>query len=283
MAAEAKTAEVKIVIPARLQSSRLAEKVLLPIAGRPMLEWVWRAAEQSRVGEVIIATDHERVAGVAQAFGARVCMTAAHHQSGSDRCAQGAADLGWADNVRVLNLQGDEPQMAPACLRQLAALSGAHSAAVCTLYQPIHNAAEWHDPAVVKVVCDSRDRALYFSRAAVPHCREGASPWQPDHQPQQDSQPQREQGLKPGIYRRHIGLYAYPVKVLRRFTALPPGALEQVEKLEQLRMLEAGIPVVLAAACAPVPAGVDTHEDWQRVCAAWSSTAQTRVKPSAET
>ncbi|GAB4181153.1 MAG: 3-deoxy-manno-octulosonate cytidylyltransferase [Wenzhouxiangellaceae bacterium] len=245
----------RIVIPARLQSSRLAEKVLLPIHGRSMLEWVWRRAVASDVGEVVVATDHPRIVDVVEGFGGTVMLTSAEHVSGGDRVAEVARRAGWDTADRVINLQADEPQMPAACLRQLARLSDEHDDAVASLYQPLDNITQLNDSSVVKVVCDVHGRALYFSRAAIP--------WRRDSTAQSDS--------NLAAYRRHLGLYAYPVELLLRWSQLPPSPCEQVEKLEQLRMLEHGIPIVLAAAAEAVPAGIDTAEDWQRVVADWDA------------
>lgn len=242
----------RIVIPARLESSRLPGKVLLSIGGRSMLEWVWRAALESQVGAVCIATNHRKVARAAKAFGAEVHMTGDHHASGTDRIAQVAADLAWADDDLVINLQGDEPQMPPQCLRQLALLAQLHPGAVCSLFQAIHARNELEDPAVVKVVTDDQGRALYFSRAPIPWPRNGQPDW------------------RSGLFRRHLGLYAYPVRALRLLAHLPPAPCELVEKLEQLRLLYAGIDLYLQAAECPVPAGVDTEDDLQRVQSQWA-------------
>lgn len=251
------TAEVKVVIPARLASTRLAEKPLQSIAGRSLLEWVWRRANESAVGEVIIATDSERIMQHAKTFGAFAVLTRNDHQSGTDRCAEVAQRQAWSDRTLVINLQGDEPQMPALCLQQMAQLVRTHSDAVCSLYEAITDVDTFHDAAAVKVVCDLNDRALYFSRAAIPHCRDV------DASVAHDPSATR-------LGRRHIGLYAYSVARLRQFTQLPISAYEHSEKLEQLRLLEHGIPIQMAQACARVPAGIDTPADLQRVRRSWS-------------
>ena len=161
-----------IVIPARLHSTRLPDKVLADIAGRPMIQRVWEAAQAARAGRVLIATDHERIAAVARAFGAECIMTRDDHASGSDRIAEVADQLGLADEQMIVNLQGDEPEMPAACLDQVARLLDENADAdVSTLFWPIEEASELIDPSAVKLVTDDRGRALYFSRAAIPHVR----------------------------------------------------------------------------------------------------------------
>ncbi|MCG8463243.1 MAG: 3-deoxy-manno-octulosonate cytidylyltransferase [Xanthomonadales bacterium] len=243
---------VKVVIPARLASTRLPNKPLVEIAGRSMLEWVWRRAVESAVGEVVIATDSEQIMQLASGFGADAALTQQTHLSGTDRCAEVATQRGWSDDTLVINLQGDEPQIPTACLQQMAALISEYPEAVCSLYEPIVEREVFHDPAAVKVVCDQRERALYFSRAPIPHDRD-----------------QTQDGTTAMLGRRHIGLYAYSVARLRAFTELPSSPYEQREKLEQLRLLEHGIPIQMARCCAKVPAGIDTPADLARVRASW--------------
>ena len=243
--------DIKIVIPARLQSSRLPKKVMQDIAGKSMLEWVWLQAVQSDMGQVIIAVDEQEVLDLAESFGAEVCMTQATHVSGTDRCYEVAETMGWSEETRIVNLQADEPLMPSVCLQQIAALSMSYDIAACSLFEWIDDGSVFHDPNVVKVLCDHDDRALYFSRAALPYRRESDEPW-----------PARSR-------RRHIGLYAYPVHVLRCFTQLQNSTYEQLEKLEQLRLLEAGVSIQMAEACAHIPAGVDTLQDLERVRRQW--------------
>jgi len=241
-----------IVIPARLASERLPGKVLLDLAGQPLLQHVWRRACASSAESVIIATDDERIARVAEAFGAQVALTSPDHQSGSDRIAECASKMGWADGQLVVNLQGDEPLMPPACLDQVAALLEQRpDCEVASLYWPIKEAAEVQNPNAVKVVTDSQNRALYFSRAPIPYARAYAS---------------IDAALAAGIeWKRHLGLYAYRLSALRRYTACVPTPLETSERLEQLRILEQGGQIAMAAACEFIPAGIDTPHDLQRV------------------
>lgn len=247
-----------IVIPARHASVRLPGKVLRDIAGRSMLEHVWRVACRSRAAEVVVATDDERILDAVRGFGGEGLMTRADHASGSDRIAEVAQRRGWADATIIVNLQADEPEMPPACLDQVAGLlAGAPEAAVATLYWPIDAPAELANPNVVKVVVGARGDALYFSRAAVPHARDHAAP---------------AAALRAGEpWCRHLGLYAYRHAALRRFANLAPTALEQRERLEQLRFLEHGLRIVIDRACQPIPAGVDTAEDLDRVRGSISS------------
>jgi 3-deoxy-manno-octulosonate cytidylyltransferase (CMP-KDO synthetase) len=244
----------RVVIPARLGSTRLPRKVLCDLAGKPLVRHVWDAARRSGAAEVLIATDAAEVADACRAFGATVRMTAATHASGTDRLAEVAQQAGWADADIVVNLQGDEPLMPPALIRQCAALLAADAEAqIATLCHPIHSVEEWLNPNVVKLVKDARDHALYFSRAPIPWLRDGATREQPR--------------LPQGLALRHIGLYAYRVAALKAFSALPAADLERCEALEQLRALDAGMCIKVGVVTAPPPRGVDTEEDLQAVAA----------------
>ncbi|HET9864663.1 MAG TPA: 3-deoxy-manno-octulosonate cytidylyltransferase [Steroidobacteraceae bacterium] len=236
----------KVVIPARHDSSRLPGKVLLPLAGKPMLQWVHERALGSKAGEVVVATDDERVADAARAFGAEVAMTARRHVSGTDRIAEVAANRGWAEEDIVVNVQGDEPLIPPAVIDQVAQLLGEHAGAqLATLAAKIDQPNELNDPNTVKVACDVVGRALYFSRAPIPWNRDAPGT------------------LTPAAL-RHIGIYAYRVGALRRLAALPPGRLEQIEKLEQLRALENGMEIRVALAVELPLADVNTAADLER-------------------
>ena len=241
-----------IVIPARFASERLPGKVLLDLAGQPLLQHVWRRACESSAESVVIATDDERIVKVAEGFGARVVLTGTEHQSGSDRIAECAAKLGWPDEHLVVNLQGDEPLMPAACLDQVAALLDQRlDCEVASLYWPIAEAAEVQNPNAVKVVTDSQGRALYFSRSPVPYSRSHHS---------------ITEALEAGVeWKRHLGLYAYRLAALRHYTACAPTSLEVCERLEQLRIMEQGGRIAMAAACEFIPAGIDTADDLQRV------------------
>jgi 3-deoxy-manno-octulosonate cytidylyltransferase (CMP-KDO synthetase) len=241
-----------IVIPARFASERLPGKVLLDLAGQPMLQHVWQRATESSAQSVVIATDDDSIVAIAKGFGAQVLLTRSDHQSGSDRIAECVSKLGWPDDHLVVNLQGDEPLMPPACLDQVAALLDQQTdCEVASLYWPITEAIEVRNPNAVKVVTDSKDRALYFSRSPVPYARSFSD---------------IDTALSSGVeWRRHLGLYAYRLAALRRFTRCEPTPLEQAERLEQLRIMEQGGRIALAKACEFIPAGIDTHDDLERV------------------
>jgi 3-deoxy-manno-octulosonate cytidylyltransferase (CMP-KDO synthetase) len=236
----------RVVIPARFDSSRLPGKALLPLAGKPMLQWVHERARGSRADEVIVATDDERIANAARGFDAVVAMTARTHVSGTDRIAEVAVSRAWGNDDIVVNVQGDEPLIPPAIINQVAELLAASPRAdIATLAAKLDNAADLADPNTVKVACDATGRALYFSRAPIPHNRD---------------QPAT---LTPATL-RHVGIYAYRVSALRRLSSLPPGRLEQIEKLEQLRALENGLEIRVALAVERPLADVNTAADLER-------------------
>lgn len=238
--------EFHILIPARLASTRLPRKALAEIGGRPLILHTLDRAWAAGAATVQVATDSEAIAEVVVAAGGEVIMTRADHVSGTDRLAEAAASLGLPAEAVIVNLQGDEPGMPAACLRQVAdLLLGAPEAEMATLWQPVLDQAQWLDPNVVKLVLDDAGRALYFSRAPIPHRRDG--------------------GWPEGLARRHVGLYAYRASALQAWQSLPPAALEELESLEQLRALAAGWQIVAAQACEAIPVGVDTHEDLARL------------------
>lgn len=240
--------EYNIVIPARYASERLPGKVLLDLCGRSVLQRVWERACESSAANVVIATDDRRVLQAAESFGAIAVMTRADHVSGSDRIAECASSLGWNGGQLVVNLQGDEPLMPPVCLDQVAALLVENPACeVASLYWPISDAAEVLNPNAVKVVTGNDGRALYFSRSPVPFARA----WD-------DVGEAMRAGLQ---WKRHLGLYAYRLDALERFTRYAPTPLESAERLEQLRILENGGHIAMAEACEFIPAGIDTAED----------------------
>lgn len=243
----------RVVIPARYASTRLPGKPLLDIAGKPMLQHVWERAMASGAERVIIATDDARIATAAEGFGAEVCMTDARHGSGTERLAEVAGSLGDADEQVYVNMQGDEPLLPPALVRQAADDLLAHADAdIATLASRIEDADTLFDSAAVKVVCDARGYALYFSRAPVPWHRDGFA--------------DGARSLPDGVhYLRHIGLYAYRVGYLRVHAGLPVGAAERAESLEQLRALHAGRRIHVAEALQAPGPGVDTARDLERV------------------
>lgn len=244
----------KVVIPARLGSTRLPRKVLRELAGKPVVRHVWESARKAGASEVVIATDSEEVLEVCQGFGADVRLTGAQHISGTDRVNEIARVAGWSAASVVVNLQGDEPLMPPALIRQVAELlsndSEAHMASLC---HPLHQLEEWLNPNVVKVVMDRRGYALYFSRAPIPWQRDGS---------------QREAPRLPdGLAFRHIGLYAYRAAALMEFSEMAAAPLEVCEALEQLRALTHGFRIRMGVTDNPPPRGVDTEEDLQAVSA----------------
>jgi 3-deoxy-manno-octulosonate cytidylyltransferase (CMP-KDO synthetase) len=243
----------RVVIPARFASTRLPGKALLPIGGRPMLQWVYERASSAGASEVLIATDDERIAGAARGFGAEVVMTAHTHTSGTDRIAEVARARQWAADEIVVNVQGDEPLIPAAAISQVAALLADNPAGdIGTLATVIESLEELLDPNVVKVVTDSHGMALYFSRAPIP--------WNSDSAPLGLSSQSNFAGA-----RRHRGIYAYRVASLLRFAQLPHGMLEQREKLEQLRALEQGLRIHVGEARERPGPDVNTLADLERV------------------
>jgi len=245
--------EFYVAIPARFGSTRLHGKPLLEIHGRPMIELVHERAVSSGARAVVIATDDERIRSVAEGFGAEVVMTRPDHLSGTDRIAEAAERLQWPDDAIIVNLQGDEPHMPPALIRQVARALATHpQAGIATLCTRLDSVSDVSNPNVVKVVCDSRGFALYFSRAAIPWNREGFAG---------DAICDESVALA----RRHLGLYAYRSGVLRSYPSLTPSPLERLEQLEQLRALWHGIGIVVEEADCVPPPGVDTADDLVRV------------------
>jgi len=243
----------RVVIPARYASTRLPGKALRPLAGKPMVQWVYERARSAGAHEVLIATDDERIAHAARAFGAEAVLTDPAHASGTDRIAEVARTRGWASADIVVNLQGDEPLIPAPLIGQVAALLAAQPQAdIATLATAVESLAELLDPNAVKVVSDAQGWALYFSRAPIPWHRDGATAGL-------DSQ--REFAGA----RRHIGLYAYRVAALARLTRLGQGALERREQLEQLRALEHGLRVCVADARERPGPDVNTLADLERV------------------
>lgn len=242
-----------VVIPARYASTRLPGKPLQDIAGKPMVQHVWEQACKSEATRVLVATDDVRIVEACQAFGAEVVLTQPEHNSGTDRLAEVASQLGLAADAIVVNVQGDEPLIPPSVINQVAAnLAAQTQAAIATLAEPISDAQALFNPNVVKVVTDQQGLALTFSRAPLPWARDALAQ-DPDQLPQ-------------GVpYRRHIGIYAYRAGFLHDFVAWGPCWLENTESLEQLRALYNGVRIHVADAVEAPPAGVDTYEDLQRV------------------
>ena len=234
-----------VVIPARYASSRLPGKPLADISGKSMIERVYLQAKQSGASEVVIATDDDRVAHAATAFGATVCMTRPEHNSGTERLAEVVSLLKLSDDTVVVNVQGDEPFIPPAIIRQVADnLAAQQKAQMATLAVPLSDANDITNPNIVKVVSDKDGYAMYFSRSVIPFDRDG-------HFQQQLAQ----------HYRRHIGIYAYRAGFIQRYINWPASTLEQIESLEQLRVLWQGEAIHVDTAIEAPAVGVDTPAD----------------------
>ena len=237
-----------VVIPARLASTRLPEKVLREIAGKPMVRHTCDRAAESGAERVIVAVDDERVAGAVA--GAEVCHTSTAHRSGTERIAEVVERMSIPPDTVIVNVQADEPLLPPELIRQVAAnLSARSETDVATLCEAIESVDEVFDANVVKVVRDDADFALYFSRAPIP--------WQ------RGAFPRRDEWL-PGEHFRHLGLYAYRARFVRGYVRRPPVALEITESLEQLRVLAHGGRIHVDVAVAAPGPGVDTEADLAR-------------------
>lgn len=236
-----------VVIPARYASTRLPAKALADIHGKPLLQHVYERGCESAAREVIVATDDQRIAAAAESFGATVCMTAAHHQSGTERIAEVAQQSGWGDEQVVVNLQGDEPTMPAALIDQCAALLEDAAADIATLASPFLSPEDFQNPNCVKVVRDSNGHAIYFSRAAIPFARDAGS---------------EDRAAAAALH--HHGIYAYRCGVLRQFVAAAPSELEICEQLEQLRALSMGMTIAVGVPPVRPGAGVDTAADLER-------------------
>lgn len=247
-----------VAIPARYAASRLPGKPLRLLGGQPLVRRVAERALLAGAAEVWVATDDARIAeAVAGLPDVHVAMTAAGHASGTDRLAECANLAGWDDATCVVNLQGDEPFAPAAGIRAVAELLTASAAEMATLASVIDAADELFDPNVVKLVRNSHGDALYFSRAPIPWHRDAFAA-------------SREQ-LPDAQWLRHIGIYGYSAGFLRRFAAMPAGTLEQIESLEQLRVLEAGFRIAVALTPEQFPPGIDTAQDLLRAEAMWGA------------
>ena len=238
-----------VVIPARHASTRLPGKPLLRQTGKYLIQHVYeRACLCRKASTVVVATDDPRIVAAVESFGGNVAMTRRDHPSGTDRVAEVARRY---DEEIVINLQGDEPLIDPGAVDGLIDLLRADPAAqMATLATPIRSEEQWRNPACVKVVCDDAGSALYFSRSAIPFVRDGS----PDL------------ASRPARFLQHVGLYGYRRSALFQFAAMPPAAVEQLEKLEQLRALAVGWRIRVGLIDEP-SLGVDTYEDYQRFLA----------------
>ncbi|KQV36010.1 3-deoxy-manno-octulosonate cytidylyltransferase [Massilia sp. Root335] len=240
-----------VIIPARLASTRLPNKPLADLGGKPMVVRVAERAQQSGASRIIVATDHPDIAAACAAHGIEACMTRADHPSGTDRIAEVARTLGLAPDAVVVNLQGDEPLIDPALLAACAARISA-DVPMATCAHPLSDAPDAFNPNVVKVVLDKAGRALYFSRATIPWHRDGFAAT-------------REELPAGYVPLRHIGLYAYSNAFLQRYPQLEASPLESIEALEQLRVLWHGVPIAVHVTDDAPHAGVDTPADLERV------------------
>ena len=233
----------KVVIPARYASTRLPGKSLLEIAGKPMVVRVAEQAKLSGANEVVIATDFEKIMQVASEHNLQALMTRVDHESGTDRIAEVAQTLNWADDVIVVNVQGDEPLIDPILIQQVAAhLANSKDAVMATACHAIHDEASLLNPNIVKVIIDANGNALYFSRAPIPY--------------------PRDEIYKQNIQaHRHIGIYAYRVGFLKKYALLTVTELEKIESLEQLRVLQHGYKIGVAITKNAPASGVDTQAD----------------------
>lgn len=238
-----------VIIPARLASTRLPNKPLADLGGKPMVVRVAERAMLSGASDIIVATDHADILAACAAHGVRASLTRSDHPSGTDRIAEVAAAIGLAADAVVVNVQGDEPLIDPALIAATAAQI-TDGVSMATAAHAIDDVRDAFNPNVVKVVLDKAGRALYFSRATIP--------WQ------RDAFAQSRSVLPQGTL-RHIGLYAYRNAFLQAYPALTVSPLEQIEALEQLRVLWHGFPIAVYVTDSAPAAGVDTREDLIRV------------------
>ncbi len=239
-----------VVIPARYSSSRLPGKPLADIGGKPMVQWVYEQAMQAGAEDVIVATDDDRVSSVVEQFDGKVCMTSPNHESGTERLAEVVEKMAIPADHIIVNVQGDEPLIPPSIIRQVADNLAACEAPMATLAVEIDSEDEVFNPNAVKVVADSRSYAMYFSRATIP--------WDRDNFAKQDK-------TIANPLMRHIGIYAYRAGFISTYINWAPSALEQIECLEQLRVLWYGEKIHVAVAKEAPAAGVDTQEDLDAV------------------
>ncbi|MGB1199494.1 MAG: 3-deoxy-manno-octulosonate cytidylyltransferase [Thalassotalea sp.] len=242
-----------VIIPARYESSRLPGKVLADIAGKPMIQWVVEKAKSSGASKVIVATDNDKVASVVESFGGEVCRTRADHQSGTERLAEVVQQYQFSADQVIVNVQGDEPFIPAENISQVANnLASQTKARMSTLAMTIDDVEEAFNPNAVKVLCDKDGYALYFSRATIPYDRSRFL----------NKETISEIGE---FYQRHIGIYAYRAGFITDYVTWPASQLEQIESLEQLRVLWQGEKIHVAVAQTRLPVeGVDTPEDLEK-------------------
>lgn len=249
-------AKFTVIIPARFASSRLPGKPLADIAGKPMIAHVWQKAQQSGANRVVVATDNQAVAEAVQAFGGEVCMTSEHHNSGTERLAEVVEKLALADDEIVVNIQGDEPLIPPVIVQQVADNLAKNGVKMATLAVLLNDAEELFNPNVVKAVADQSGNVLYFSRAPIPWNRDQFAGL---------SDEQKTQLVLQSQYLRHIGIYAYRAGFIKQYVQWQPSVLENIESLEQLRVLWYGEKIHIDLAKEVPAVGVDTPEDLEKV------------------
>jgi len=238
--------DFSVIIPARYASSRLPAKLLKDINGKTLIEHTYSNAVKSDASRVIIATDDVRIKTIAEDFGAEVCMTNDSHISGTSRLSEVVSVLNFQDDDVVVNLQGDEPMMSPSAINQVASNLSSSGMSVATLCEKIDTEDAYFDENCVKVVYNSRGKAMYFSRSPIPAFRDSAK-------------------INLDLCFRHIGLYAYRVNFLKDYTNMAISSLEMAEKLEQLTFLTHGFDIHVETSCASTGYGVDTESDLIKV------------------
>ena len=237
--------DFSIIIPARLASSRLPAKLLKNIDGKLLIEHTYLNAIKSSAKRIIIATDNEKIRSVAKDFGAEICMTSQNHSSGTSRLSEVVTKMNFDDSEVVVNVQGDEPMMSPEAINQVAHNLIKHDMSVATLCEKIENEESYFDPNCVKVIYNSRGKAMYFSRSPIPAFRDASD-------------------INLDLCFRHIGLYAYRTNFLKKYFKMEKSSLELAERLEQLTILEHGVDIHVEPACAPTGYGIDTESDLKK-------------------
>lgn len=246
-----------IIIPARLESTRLPNKMLLPLEGKPLIEWTWRKALNSQASRIIIATDSEKIAAHMTKEGAQVILTDPRHPSGTDRLSEVARKKKLADDEIIVNWQGDEPFLPTELIDKVAsAFINAPLASITTIGVPLKSWQELANPNIVKIVINKQNEALYFSRAPIPYPRD-----QEENLSVLDDN--KDLFPSPSPYLRHLGVYAYRGAFLKTYPTLTPSPLETYEKLEQLRALYNGYKIQVEISSFMPPPGIDTQEDLQ--------------------
>ena len=243
-----------VIIPARLSSTRLPEKIIADIGGKPLIVRTANAAAKSRATRVVVAADDEKIVKICTDNGIEVVLTDKTHQSGTDRLAQAVSLLGLPENMPIINVQGDEPLINPQIIDDLANFFISRNLPMATAAHTIDSIDEFHNANIVKVVLDKNNNALYFSRATIPYPRDAAA----------QALPTQVSVL------RHIGIYAYSVPFLLNYQKLAQSPLEEIEKLEQLRVLWHGEKIAVMKTAIIPHAGVDTLDDLQRVRRLWA-------------